>query len=200
LGIDRYLVEKLLAQMQPLLAHAQDWQTVTNALRPRAESNQVNEWMDISGLLARKDRVQKLLQAVSTQQITKIAELLEQLQSIRTVYAQDEWDYVCYAFQKEYNVAPDEMSVQDFKNALGRWENAANSLNTLLLDNAGKEFASFSQIGYGLGWGESEKMLDFKAVRGEMETHKVIQQLKKEKLELEHRAEFFYSALQRFQL
>jgi len=199
LAIDRYLVNKLLVASESALRQAKNWSTVLRTLAAKSDLQAAEEWMDLSGLLTRKARIQALMTRVGSGQVTSIAELLHAMQTIWSSYAQDEWDYVCYAFAHEYGVSPDQLSIQDFSTALDRWQNATNSLNALLQDNAAKEFAPFSQIGYGLDWGETEKALDFKAVRGTKETHPVIKQIEEEKQHLEEKTKYYRDLLNRFQ-
>ena len=80
------------------------------------------------------------------------------------------------------------------KNIVGlvkKWENAATSLNSLILENTKSEFSNNSMIGYGLGLDDESKLKDFTATCGTFDTHPVIKKLVQEKEQIELRAEKF---------
>jgi hypothetical protein len=198
LGIDRYLIDILLTRLQPMLEAEKTWPEVIATLQPSSEADARIDWMDVSGLLVRKDRLNELLQATRSGAINSMAELNRKFQQLWEKYDLDEWDYAAATIQVEYGIMLHTMSVTDLETLITRWEEASQSGNALVLENARKEFASFSQIGFGLGWGETERRQDFAAVRGVMEEHPVIRQLQAEKQATSERATRLRTLLERF--
>ena len=64
--------------------------------------------------------------------------------------------------------------------AIDEWEQASSSLHGMILEDSKKEFAAFARIGYGIDQPEEERVKDFEAVRGTIETNGVVQKLVKE--------------------
>jgi hypothetical protein len=199
LGIDRYLIDILLTRLQPLLETERTWPDIIAKLKPNSATNAKTEWMDISGLLVRKDRMNELLENIRSGAMQNLAELNAGFHRLWEKYELDEWDYANATMQEEYGITPQAMTVTDIGTLITRWEEASQSGNALVLENARKEFAPYSQIGFGLGWGDEERRQDFAAVRGVMEEHPVIRQLQAEKAATSERAALLRTSLQRFQ-
>ncbi|NOY58687.1 MAG: DUF4954 family protein [Calditrichaeota bacterium] len=188
-AIDRYLIGKIINKIEKAMETKASWKTISEQLVCNSASEDINEWLDLSGLLALKERIEKLMQDVKDDKTQTIEEFLEQIKIIYESFASDEWTYIYRAFAEDYGFMPDKMTPEDFMILVKRWEKAANSLNALILDDASKEFGDFSHIGFGLGFGENERRADFKAVRGELQTNAVVQKLRAEKEEIQRRAE-----------
>lgn len=197
LGIDRYLIDILLARLQPALNSALTWPEIVATLAP-ASDDAGRDWMDISGLLVRKERMNELLQEVRSGAVCHLSDLNRRFQLLWEKYEQDEWDYVAATIQAEYGITPHAMTAAELETLVTRWEEATQSGNALVLENARKEFAPFSQIGFGLGWGETERRLDFAAVRGVMDEHPVIRHIQDEKQAVSERADRLRQTLARF--
>ena len=102
---------------------------------------------------------------------------------------------MCFVFEKQYNAKPADLTRDEFAGLLATWSKAAVSLAALTLDDAQKEFADFSQIGFGLDLDEHAKERDFEAVRGSAETNQIVQNLAKNKEALAARANDLQQAL-----
>jgi hypothetical protein len=198
LGIDRYLVEILLNRLQPLLEAGRTWPEIVENLKLNSARDARTDWMDISGLLVRKDRLNMLLRDIKSGATQNLEELNEQFQHLWETYEADEWDYAAATIQEEYGIALQTITVTDVDALITRWEEASQAGNALVLENARKEFAPFSQIGFGLGWGEMERRQDFAAVRGIMEEHPVIMQLQAEKQATSERAVHLRTTLEQY--
>jgi hypothetical protein len=139
-----------------------------------------------------------LLNDIKAGAMQNLAALNARFQQLWEEYEPDEWDYAAATIQEEYGITPHTMTVTEVETLITRWEEASQSGNALVLENARKEFAPFSQIGFGLGWGEKERHQDFAAVRGIMDEHPVIRQLQAEKQETSERAALLRTGLRRF--
>jgi hypothetical protein len=194
-AIDRYLIGKVMKKVETALESSSAWNEITKSLTAADSGGDVREWVDISGLLARISRIEELLQKVADASIRDLASLSKELESIYKNYVNDEWDYVCFVFEKQYNAKPADLTRDEFAGLLATWSKAAVSLAALTLDDAQKEFADFSQIGFGLDLDEHAKERDFEAVRGSAETNQIVQNLAKNKEALAARANDLQQAL-----
>ncbi len=193
-AVDRYLIGKVMQKVEEALDAGSSWDAVRKDLKT-ADIENVDAWLDISGLLTLKSRIDALLQRVKDDRIAALSDLLAELSAIYESYHDDEWRYVVSAFKSEYGMAPDELTPEDFAGLVQKWLNAANSIVSLTLDDAEKEFADFAHIGFGLGFNEDDRQRDFLAVRGSAETNAVVTKLRREKEALEQRVEKIEHAL-----
>ncbi len=187
-AIDRYLIGKVMDRVEQALDADASWDAVKKNLTA-ADGENVSEWLDISGLLTLKSRIDALLQRVKDGRMASLSDLMAELSAIYESYADDEWRYVAYAFKSEYGMAPADLTPEDFAGLLQKWLNAANSIASLTLDDAEKEFADFARIGFGLGFDEEDRQRDFLAVRGSTETNAVVQKLRRGKDAIQRRAQ-----------
>lgn len=187
-AVDRYLIGKVIDRVENAAAGSSDWQTVLAQLKANTPLSAPNHWLDLSGLLAAKEHIDAIINDVKAGKIAEVQELLARLKAVHAAYRDDEWAYVCWAFEQDYGVSPANLSKEELEKLIEKWENAAYSLLSLQLDDASKEFGNFSRIGYGLDLSEEEKTKDFEAVRGNIETNSVIQKLATEKEGIHERA------------
>jgi len=195
-AIDRYLIGKVISRIEKAIETKASWEMIIKQLVCNSAPKDINDWLDLSGLLALKERIERLMQDVKDDKTQTIEEFLERIKIIYASFENDEWAYIYRAFTEDYGFAPDKMTVEDFMTLVKKWEKAANSLNALILDDASKEFGDFSHIGFGMGFGENERQADFKAVRGESQTNAVVQKLRAEKEEIQRRAESIMHTLE----
>ena len=78
-----------------------------------------------------------------------------------------------------------------------KWESAASSLNSLVLENTKSEFSEVSMISYGLDLDMENRSKDFNAVRGTFDTNPVVAKLKDKKEHIRQRAETFIESLKK---
>ena len=198
-AIDRYLIGKVKQRVEAALESSRSWAEIANSLTAFEDGDNVREWLDISGLLARKSRVELLLQKIADASIRDLASLSQELSSIYKNYVDDEWDYICCTFEKQYKIKPAELTREEFIDLLTKWSTAAVSLAALTLDDAEKEFAGFARIGFGLGLDEKAREDDFDAVRGSTETNEIVQSLREKKAALSERVESLEQALSKLE-
>ena len=78
---------------------------------------------------------------------------------------------------------------------LARWKEATQSLVQHAVNDAGKEFSSRSQIGYGLDGEEEAQESDFRAVRGTLEMDTFLADYKRQMREALDQADNILSQL-----
>ncbi|MBA7639145.1 hypothetical protein ES703_46803 [subsurface metagenome] len=198
LSIDRYLIGRIMTAIEKIINSAKSWADVARQFQTNNQIANPEKWVDIGGLLALSEKIDSIMQDVVNVRISTIAELIVSLNKVYAAYRDDEWAYVCFAAEQEYGLSPERIS---FKNIIGlvkKWENAATSLNSLILENTKSEFSNNSMIGYGLGLDDESKLKDFTATRGTFDTHPVIEKLSQEKEQIKLRAEKFEKLFERF--
>ena len=187
LAIDRYLLGHIFSRITPLLAAGHSWTEVITSLNVAPANPEIRAWCDVGGLLLPRQHLLELADQIAAGALTTAAAVEEALDVHLQAYEARQWAYVCDAAGRTYERPLQAWSATDALDLLERWQTAAISLLSLTIEDARKEFAPFSRIGYGADQEEAEKDRDFLAVRGRAEEHSVIIQLQQERQEQENR-------------
>jgi uncharacterized protein DUF4954/uncharacterized protein DUF6819 len=190
-GIDAYLAEKLVNRAESALSGGLD--AVRKALAPVAGASSNREWIDVGGLLAAKDRFEKLLVDVEGGKVSDIESLNAKLSECHAAYDGDEWNWVCSVWAERFGVEPCEMSAGQLAEAGEKLEKNRGKFLRMVLSDANKEFGELSQIGFGAGGdGDgSARGADFEAVRGTFDGNKFVEEMQAELAALEKRCAAF---------
>ncbi len=197
LAINRYLLGTIIEHLEQKWMEDQNLKHVLESFECEPALQHPQQWLDVAGLLAPRERIDSLMEDLAQDRIGSIQALVTALRKIHNQYRKDEWEYICYAFKKEYNMTLDELSAPALLNYIDLWSEAASSLNALTLADARIEFGEFSKIGYGLNLDKEQRDKDFGQVRGAEDEHKVIQQLVQEAESIKKRTHKIKSALKR---
>jgi hypothetical protein len=159
-----------------------EWDT-TDEIRKLLKTDDqatASHWVDISGMLAEKATIEKLINLVITQTINNIDALQEALLKISREYEDMSLVWVMQALKDWKNLDSETLSVQNLADILTEGKNNQARLNQMILKDAEKEFDQFSRIGFGPDGAEMERTNDFEAVRGKYESNKFILSMKEE--------------------
>jgi hypothetical protein len=194
-AIARYLNDKVCTRLAQALAVSGDWASALASLAPGAALQRPEEWTDVCGLLAPRERLTALEAKISAHACSSIDEVDAELRAMADAYESDEWSYVCDAFSREYGTVPAALTREQALAAVEEWKRSASSLHAMILEDSKREFAAFAKIGYGLDHSDTEREADFTAVRGSSDTNGVVQKLVKEEQQIEVRYQHFTSLI-----
>jgi carbonic anhydrase/acetyltransferase-like protein (isoleucine patch superfamily) len=166
LAIDRYLLGHYFRRIDESLRKGESWTKLSKGCRAKRGLPRPERWTDIGGLLISWDRLQDILEKIRRKGLEGLKDLAGCFEEALRGYRDDEWDYVCHAFEQEYGTSPAEVGPEALEDLAERWATAANALVTLTLENTKSEYAVNAMIGYGLGGEEQDVLADFIAVRG----------------------------------
>ena len=198
LAIDRYLLGCYFDRIEKQAGQVQTWTEVQKRCRADTGYAQSLEWADMGGLLISEGRIRDLMESVRSGSVHSISELMGLFEGAHRAYGEDEWGYICGAFEQEYGVRPSGVEPALFQELIGKWASAVNSLSVLVLENTKSEFSKFAHISYGMDWGAEERLEDFQAVRGTYEGNPVIQKLLSDKGRIESRVENLRKLTEKF--
>jgi len=132
------------------------------------------EWLDISGLLAGKDRIDKLTSHISSGNIQDYKGLRSHLNEIYNAYSGDSWNWFVGNFERMTGEKADELEASFIQKLLENWLKASKKLMNMVKTDAMKEFSDESRTGFGID-GRPED--DFIAVRGTFEENSFVKKL-----------------------
>ncbi|MHC4061761.1 MAG: DUF4954 family protein, partial [Planctomycetota bacterium] len=108
------------------------------------------QWVDLAGLFAPEDAVEKMLSDIEDGTICTLEQVAETFRSMHDFYGAHEWAWAADVLQKRLGKTINEITPQDIIELATRWKAAVVELDHMLYADAKKEFAATAQIGYGL--------------------------------------------------
>ena len=128
----------------------------------------IGQWVDMVGLLAPKSEVDKLLAKISTEKLS-LSEMQSALNSLHQNYDEYSWNWTLDVLEKTIQKPLNQIDIDDIDKILALSQKAKITFNDHILRDAKKEFNSISKTGFGIDGDETDKNLDFEAVRGTFE-------------------------------
>ena len=135
------------------------------------------EWLDIVGLIAPKSEIEQLLNDIEGGRINELDEINKSFQKMHENYYTYEWTWAIEKIQERCKKRIDEFTSRDVVNFVEMWLESVVKLDKVLYDDAKKEFALSSKIGFGVDGSEKDRNLDFEQVRGEFEKNSFVEEV-----------------------
>jgi hypothetical protein len=186
-GIEMYLLERLVSRVER--ARETENQNLASSLAVPKQAVFSADWIDLAGQLMPWERFDTLCEQIESGQIDSVAELHAALTRIQASYEEDEWAWTVWAYQQHFGQEVVRMTAGDLKVAAESWRVVRTKFLQRILNDAGKEFESVMQTGFGISPEEPQRMADFTGVRGTYQQNKFVQQIEQEIAEVAHRVE-----------
>ena len=135
------------------------------------------KWIDLSGLICPSDVIDKLLSDIETGNLSTMEEVEAVLSSIHMNYYNYEWTWVYDELEKFYGKKLSEFTPDDVIAIVKRWKESVLGIDSLLYEDAKKEFSSDVMTGFGVDGDEEARVNDFKSVRGEIEENEMVKEI-----------------------
>jgi len=143
---------------------------IRDRLRPDTAIG-LGEWLDISGLIAPKTEIDKLICGIETREISKIADINHFIEELHRNYYYYEWTWAYSKISEFYNIDPGEITIHQIRKIVMEWEDSVVGLDKMLYEDARHEFSLSSMTGFGADGNMDECRLDFEQVRGVFENN-----------------------------
>jgi len=174
MGIDKFLGNCLIKRLENKQLNNVD--ELRAVLQPETNVGP-GKWVDLAGLFAPEQAVQKLLSDIESGAIRQLSDVSEAFRSMHSRYDAYEWAWAANVLQQHLSKIIDKITADDIIELTTRWKKAVIELDHTLYDDAKKEFAATAQIGYGLDGDEKTKHIDFTAVRGILEEDSFVSEI-----------------------
>ncbi len=129
------------------------------------------EWVDISGLIAPKSEIDKLIEQIESGEINRLKSINAEFERMHQNYYTYEWTWAYEKLEEYYGVHPQQMTAADIVRIVENWKTAVVGLDRMVYEDAKKEFSMASMTGFGADGSRLEKELDFEQVRGDFENN-----------------------------
>lgn len=181
-GIEMYLLERLVTRVEAVRAGKGN-------LAVDADAAFSEEWIDLVGQLMPRKRFDALCEAIEKGELSSVEALDARLRELHAGYDRDEWAWVCWAYEKVFGKAPQNLTEEELHAAAQQWKSVRTKFLNLILGDAGKEFEEVTRTGFGFGEDPSERDAEFTQVRGTFEANKFVKQIRQEIEEVARRAD-----------
>lgn len=186
LALNRYLGERLAIHLRSM-----DFSTFEELKKLLKASKGIGDgvWDDISGLLAPRNEIERLLREIEQGRIHTIGMLEEEFFHLFERYNEFEFSWIVTVLEDHLPSSLHEITKNDLITLLRNGVAAAETLSNLCRLDAEKEFADSVQIGYALHDGKEAESLEYRIVNGEISSDSFIREMISAADEMKRRAE-----------
>jgi hypothetical protein len=174
-GIDKFLGNSIIKKLELISFKSNN--EIGERLRPHSEHGK-GEWIDLAGLIAPKNEIDAMLDGLEKGIINSLKDISEAFNRMHSSYYEWEWTWAAERLEEETGKPINQFTSSDVIEIVESWKRSVVELDNLLYEDARKEFALSSMTGFGMDWGDKEKMLDFEQVRGDFESNPIVSAIK----------------------
>lgn len=167
-AIHKFLGNSIIKRLEGVVFDSDE--AIRRRLKPDTTIG-LGEWVDISGLIAPKSEIDRLLAGIEEGRINKLKEINAAFEQMHANYYVYEWAWAYDKIQTFYGIHPEELTAADVIRLVARWKEAVVGLDKLVYEDARKEFSLSSMTGFGADGSHDERIQDFEQVRGDFESN-----------------------------
>ena len=163
LAIDKFMGNSLISRLDGV--DLRDNASVRQRLVP-SHPDGCGDWVDICGLFAPKQAVERISDDIATGQLSSLEEIEAVWQKMHADYYDMEWTWVAEHFEEWYGKPVTELTGADIRSIVERWIEAVTRIDDMLMSDARKEYSLKSRTGFGIDDPAAAADSDFMNVRG----------------------------------
>ena len=129
------------------------------------------EWVDISGLIAPKSEIERLMNDIETGALSTVDQIHDRFADMHAHYYTYEWTWAYEKMLEFYQLDAERITASDICAIVRQWQDSVVGLDRLVYEDAKKEFSLTSMTGFGADGSKAEQKLDFEQVRGVFESN-----------------------------
>ena len=129
------------------------------------------EWVDISGLIAPKSEIERLMNDIETGALSTVDQIHDRFAEMHANYYTYEWTWAYEKMLEFYQLDAERITASDICAIVRQWQDSVVGLDRLVYEDAKKEFSLTSMTGFGADGSKAEQKLDFEQVRGVFESN-----------------------------
>ncbi|MBQ9284924.1 MAG: DUF4954 family protein [Bacteroidaceae bacterium] len=169
LAIEKFLGNSLISHLER--TDTSSAESLLRELRPHYTDGR-GTWLDLAGLIAPKELVDRLLDDVETGVVDSTDLLDGRLRELHINYYRYEWTWAYQTMLDYYGLADGAVSLADLKHVVSHWRESVVELDHMLYADAQKEFSLSAHTGFGFD-GSSPRTVerDFEQVRGDFDSN-----------------------------
>lgn len=129
------------------------------------------EWVDISGLIAPKSEIERLMNDIESGALSTVDQIHDRFADMHAHYYTYEWTWAYEKMLEFYQLDAERITASDICAIVRQWQDSVVGLDRLVYEDAKKEFSLTSMTGFGADGSKAEQKLDFEQVRGVFESN-----------------------------
>jgi hypothetical protein len=173
-AIYKFLGNSVISRMDKCTA--QSLEELINCLKPKNNIGQ-GEWSDISGLIAPKTEIIKLIKKIEKKEITGLEEIEQEFKMMHSNYYDYEWTWAAELLEEKTGKKIEELKFVDIADLINKWKDSVVGLDQMLYEDAKKEFRMDLRTGFGMDGNKDTQKLDFEKVRGSFESNDFVNEI-----------------------
>ena len=163
LAIDKFLGNSLISRI--MKSSFTNLEGLREALRPESSTG-LHHWVDLSGLIAPRSAVEKLMDRIQNGEIDSVDAITEGFAQIHQKYYDYEWTWAYRIINEYYGLDLAQATVDQIMGLIEKWKASVVELDRMIYDDARKEFSLTAMTSFGADGGEERRLADFEQVRG----------------------------------
>ena len=175
IGIKKFLGNSLIKRLENLPAGATDAE-LQAMLKPDTEVGS-GLWVDISGLIAPRSEVVRLMDDIESGKVDSIEAINGRFREMHSNYYTYEWTWAYGKIQEYFGVDPAAMTKAEASAIVRDWQDAVVSLDHEVYEDARKEFSLSAMTGFGADGERQDKENDFQHVRGDFDGNPFVKEV-----------------------
>lgn len=168
IGIYKFLGNSIIKRLEGIKFTSEE--DIRLRLRPDSEVG-LGNWIDLSGLIAPKSEVTKLIEAVESNGVHTLQHLNDRFAEMDANYYTYEWTWAYSKIEPVYGIDPRKITVVELIRITNLWKDAVVSLDNMVYEDAKKEFSLSFMTGFGADGDSEQARRDFDAVRGDFDSN-----------------------------
>lgn len=168
IAIHKFLGNSIIKRLEGI--EFKDDEEIRARLRPDTEVG-TGEWVDISGLIAPKSEVERLITSIESGETNRLKDINARFAEMHNNYYTYEWTWAYQQIEEFYGIHPEEITAKEIIDIVQMWKEAVIGLDKMVYEDAKKEFSLSSMTGFGADGSRREKKQDFEQVRGDFESN-----------------------------
>ena len=176
LAIHKFLGNSLIKRLEGVACTSIE--AVRSALRPTTTIG-LGDWVDLSGLIAPKAEVLRLVEAIESGAIHEVGEIHETLSDLHRHYYEYEWTWAYDKIRTYYGLDLEGATASEIAQLVERWRSSVVELDREVYADAKKEFSLSAMTGFGADGDEVQQARDFEQVRGAFDSNPYVSSILK---------------------
>ncbi len=176
LAIHKFLGNSLIKRLEGVACTSIE--AVRSALRPTTTIG-LGDWVDLSGLIAPKAEVLRLVEAIESGAIHEVGGIHETLCDLHRHYYEYEWTWAYDKIKTYYGLDLEGATASEIAQLVERWRSSVVELDREVYADAKKEFSLSAMTGFGADGDEVQQARDFEEVRGAFDSNPYVSSILK---------------------
>ena len=167
-AIHKFLGNSIIKRLEEI--RFQSDEEIRKRLQPDTEIGN-GEWVDISGLIAPKSEIEKLMFDIETGVLVNVDQIHDRFVEMHRNYYTYEWTWAYDKILSFYKLDLETITAKDVIAIVKQWQEAVVGLDKMVYADAKKEFSLSAMTGFGADGNREEQEQDFEQVRGVFESN-----------------------------